>query len=138
MKHIKRLNPSYSLNDLQQTSLILNGELEKPLSERETRLISRSVKKKDYKSSCYPFRPYCNPEIKCPLDINPNLTSEGFIKMLYPAFEVYPWEILDLAAVDSDKAKTVRELRAEKEMNPMIDVILKGKGLKIGDEAKDG
>ena len=137
MKHIKRLNPNYSLETIYQTALILNDELKEPLNKRETRAISKSIDKNDYKSSCYPFKHYCSPGIRCPLNkrSSKHLTSGGYVKMLYPAIKIRPWDIEDLTGIKNDIAERIRESREERGINPYIDVILKSKGVKIGDEA---
>ncbi|MEN6554700.1 MAG: primase C-terminal domain-containing protein [Methanobacterium sp.] len=143
MKHIKQLNPKILQSQLQQTAQQLNKNLKRPLSEREVIALSTSVMRHEYKSSCYPFKPYCTPSNNC--ETKPYhrknqkylkmLDVENKIRQLKPAIEAYPWDFEDLSKLTAEQADIIREFRIDKGINPMMDNLLKLKHVKVGDEA---
>ena len=144
MKQVRQLNPYSSFDDLHQTVLLLNKHLPTPLSARECRTIAVSVLKHQYKSSCFPFRKFCDKSCNC--NNKPyNTTKKGLwkhvdkknrVKMLIKeGVTAYPWDIEDTSKLTSEQAEGVMELREFKGINPMIDTVLKLKDVEIGDEA---
>lgn len=144
MKKIKELNPRLSQPDLHKICKELNTNLPTALNQREVRAITKSIYEHDYKSSCIPFKQYCDPSIHCKFNkpynaFNKNylkhLTRKNQVKKLLPAVHACPWDFEDLSKLTPEQAKIIREFREEKGINPKIDSVLIYNGLKVGDEA---
>ncbi len=145
INHLRRFNNKTTNEQLNKQALILNKHLNQPLPKKEIETLVQHVTKTQYKSSCKKFKNYCQ---KCNIGSNKKPFKEykkGYwktirknntiIKKLTNGVETYPWDIEDTTLMNETQKKDVLELREQKGMNPIIDTVLKLRGIKIGDEA---
>lgn len=142
-KRVRELNPQISQGDLYKNITTLNQNLQDPLNKRELRTITHSVMGHQYKASCLPFRKFCNPSGNCQRNKPYNTTQKGLwkevdlknkLKRCKPV-EVYPWDVEDTSKLTMEQRESVLELREFKEVNPLIDYVMKNKRVKIGDKS---
>ena len=145
LNHLKRFNDAASKKDFYETSLKLNEQLDKPLSSHEIKNIIKNIYTHSYKSSCKSFEPYCQ---KCKLGTKKkpyNQYKNGYWKTidrtnlihkdLVGGLDFYPWDIEDTIKLTPEQKTAVYELRESKGINPIIDTVLKYRGIKIGGAA---
>nr|WP_302578298.1 primase C-terminal domain-containing protein [Methanobrevibacter arboriphilus] len=145
INHLRRFNKKTTNKQLNKEALILNNHLNKPLQEKEIKTITEHVTKTHYKSTCKKFNDYCQ---KCNIGSNKKPFKEykknywktikndnTIIKKLTNGVKLYPWDIEDTNNLDETQKELILELREQKGINPIIDTVLKLRGIKIGDEA---
>ncbi|MBF4468828.1 MAG: primase C-terminal domain-containing protein [Methanobrevibacter arboriphilus] len=144
INHLRRFNNKISTEQLTKQAILLNNHLNKPLQEKEIKTITEHVTKTHYKSTCKKFNEYCK---KCNLGSNKQNYNQKnnywktirkdntIIKKLTNGVKLYPWDIEDTNNLDETQKELILELREQKGINPIIDTVLKLRGIKIGDEA---
>jgi len=145
LNHLKRFNGTASQKEFYETSLKLNEQLNKPLSPHELKNIIKNIYTHSYKSSCKSFEPYCQ---KCKLGTRKkpyNQYKPGYYKTfnqynlihkdLVAGLEICPWDIEDTTDLTPEQKDRVYALREYKGINPIIDTVLKYRGILIGEAA---
>lgn len=146
INHVRRFNPKSDYNELYRIALVLNQELSSPLQKGEVETLTKHVLKQEYKSSCKKYQKYCAGYPCNCYHKHFNQLGEAWWKYVdhenklknipgVKGKEVYPWEILDTSKLSQDQVDDIWKLRMSKGINPRIDVVLKLKGIPIGDEA---
>lgn len=148
INHVRRFNPETNITELTNTAQELNKQLPESLTQHEVKTITKSVMRREYKSSCKKYRTYC-PHFPCELVQHKkpfNQLGSNWWKYIdknnlvynIPGIgnvEIYPWEIMDTSKLSDVEVDRIYELRRFKGINPLIDRILKLKGIPVGDEA---
>jgi hypothetical protein len=144
INHLKQFNKKEPLTNIKKVALQLNKKLQTPLNENEVENIVKSTSK-NYKSNCYKFSKFCK---RCNVGTRKKPYNQfrkkywktikrnnTVVKTLTNGACLYPWDIVDTSMLSIDDSRLVRELRDSKGINPIIDDVLKLRGIKIGDEA---
>lgn len=148
INHLRRYNQTANIDEITQEALSINKALKSPLSEHEVAVVCKHVLAKNYRSSCWKFKPYCrhckygkfrklfrNSKPNYWKHINENNRIVG-IKTI-PDDVFYPWDILDTSKLDDAQIKRVQESRELRGIPIAIDAIVKSYGIPIGDDAID-
>lgn len=162
INHLRHYNKTAPIDNLVKEALQINKSFDEPLGEHEVRVICNHVIAKDYRTSCWKFKQYCQ---HCKYgkfhknfkDSKPNywkhLNEDNKLVNIknIPDNEFHPWDITDTSKLHDIERKTengVEVITAEsqkatiynfREMMgiPMaIDTIVKSYGIPIGDKAK--
>ena len=145
MAHLRKYNKNTGKTEFITKAEELNKNLFDPLPKHEIKNIIKNVFTHDYKSNCLNFKEHCE---KCRLGHNKikfNQYMKGYWKTidqnnlihvdLVSGLQVYLWDILDTALLTPEQKQMVYDLRISKGLNPIIDNILKYRGVSIGDKA---
>ena len=147
LNHLRHYNQTASVEDIVQEALSINKAFTSPLSEQEVTVVCQHVINKNYRTSCWKFKPYCkhcrygkfrklfrNSKPNYWKHINEHNRLVG-IKLI-PDNEVYPWDILDTSKLTPEKAAEIQMFREQMGIPIAIDAIVKSYGIPIGDKAK--
>jgi len=147
LNHLRHYNQTATFEDIVKEALSINKAFNSPLSNQEVTTVCQHVISKNYRTSCWKFKPYCkhcrygkfrklfrNSKPNYWKHINEHNRLVG-IKLL-PDDEVYPWDILDTSKLNPKDATTIQRFREEMGIPIAIDSIVKSYGIPIGDKAK--
>ena len=147
INHLTYYNQTATIEDIVNEALSINKTFTSPLSEHEVTVVCQHAIKKDYRTSCWKFRKYCqhcrygkfrklwrNSKPGYWKHINENNRLIG-IKLI-PDDEIYPWDITDTSKLKSKDAEVIQQFREQRGIPIAIDQIVKSYGIPIGDKAK--
>ena len=147
INHLRRYNQTATIDEITQEALSINKALKSPLSEHEVSVVCKHVLSKNYRTSCWKFKPYCkhcrygkfrklfrNSKPNYWKHINENNKLIG-IKTLADD-EYYPWDILDTSKLNPKERSIIQQFREQMGIPIAIDAIVKSYGIPIGDKAK--
>jgi len=147
LAHLTHYNKTAPINDLETEALHINKHFSNPLSENEVTTVLQHTLKKNYRTSCWKFKPYCKhcrygkfrkifrnskPGYWKHINENNRLVN---IKLLEDD-TYYPWDILDTSKLTEQERATIQMFREEMGIPIAIDNIVKSYGIPIGDKAK--
>lgn len=147
LNHLRHYNQTASFEDILQEALSINKAFTSPLPKQEVAVVCQHVMSKNYRTSCWKFKPYCK---HCRYGkfrklwrdskkgywkhINENNKLTG-IKLIEDD-TYYPWDILDIDKLTPEQAIVIQRFRDEMGIPIAIDRIVKSYGIPIGDKAK--
>ena len=147
INHLRHYNKNASIDEINKEALSINKTLNSPLSEKEVNVVCQHVMSKNYRTSCWKFKQYCqhcrygkfrklwrNSKKEYWKHINENNRLVG-IKLLKDD-TYYPWDILDIDKLTPEQAIVIQRFRDEMGIPIAIDRIVKSYGIPIGDKAK--
>lgn len=147
INHLRHYNQNTTIEDITNEALSINKAFTSPLSEHEVKVICQHVMNKNYRTSCWKFKPYCkhcrhgkfrklwrNSKKGYWKHINENNRLVG-IKLLEDD-TYYPWDILDTSKMSPGDRSVIQRFREEMGIPIAIDRIVKSYGIPIGDKAK--
>ena len=147
INHLTHYNQKATIKDITNEALSINKAFTSPLPDNEVTVICEHALKKDYRTSCWKFKPYCkhcrygqvrklwrNSKKGYWKHINENNRIVGI--NLLADNEYYPWDILDTSKMKPEDAMTIQRFREEMGIPIAIDAIVKSYGIPIGDKAK--
>ena len=147
INHLSYYNKNAKIEDIINEALSINKAFTTPLPEMEVKVICQHAIKKNYHTSCWKFKKYCqhckygkfkkiwrNSKPNYWKHINEENRLIG-IKLI-PDNEVYPWDILDTSKLNDNECGIIRRFREEMGIPIAIDTIVKSYGIPIGDKAK--
>ena len=147
INHLRRYNQTATIDDIIKEALSINKALESPLSQKEVAVVCKHVTSKNYKTTCWKFKPYCkhcrygefhksfrNSKKGYWKHLNENNKLVG-IKVIADD-EYYPWDILDTSKLTAEERVSIQQFREQMGIPIDIDKIVKNYGIPIGDKAK--
>lgn len=146
INHIRFHNPRANKEDLFRVSLEVNECLRVPLSADEVRVIALHTLKQPYRTTCKHFINFCK---KCRFGNKKprwrdakgywkviNKKNRVDLKYVTPkGMELYLWDIIDTSELTEEDKMKVMLLRESKGIDPLIDEVIKGYGVPVGDAA---
>ena len=130
INHLTHYNQTATIEDIVKEALSINKAFTSPLNEQEVTVVCQHAIQKDYHTSCWKFRKYCQ---HCRY-INENNRLVG-IKLIEDDM-YYPWDILDTTKLSDGDKLVVQRFREEMGIPIAIDSIVKSYGIPVGDKAK--
>ena len=147
INHLRRYNPNATIEELTEEAQSINKALTSPLHDKEVSVVCKHATSKNYKTSCWKFKPYCqhcrygefhksfrNSKKGYWKHINENNRLIG-IKLIEDDV-YYPWDILDTRKLTNEEQASIHQFREEMGIPIAIDEIVKLYGIPIGDKAK--
>ena len=147
LAHLTHYNQTAMMEDLTKEALSINNAFKSPLNEHEVETVLQHTLKKNYRTSCWRFKPYCKhcrygkfrktfrnskPNYWKHLNENNRLVD---IKLIEDDM-YYPWDILDTSKLTPEEKSMIQKFREEMGIPIAIDQIVKSYGIPIGDKAK--
>ena len=147
LAHLRHYNQTALIDDLETEAIEINKHFRQQLSEHEVKTVLQHTLKKNYRTSCWKFKPYCkhcrygkfrktfrNSKKDYWKHINEHNRLTG-IKLIEDDM-YYPWDILDTSKMNPKDAAEIHKFREEMGIPMAIDTIVKAYGIPIGDKAK--
>ena len=158
INHLRHYNKTATFEDIEKEALSINKAFKSPLNTDEVHVVCQHVMNKNYRTSCWKFKPYCkhckygkfhklfrNSKPNYWKHINEHNRLVG-IKTL-PDDVFYPWDIVDTNTIEDihlengeirKKEDIIKSILISREMRGLplgIDRIVKSHGIPIGDDA---
>ena len=147
INHLRHYNQTVNIDEITEEALSINKAFQSPLSEHEVGVVCQHVLAKNYRTSCWKFKTYCqhcrygkfrkqfmNSKRNYWKHINENNRLIN-IKLI-PDDEYYPWDILDTSKLNQKDRVVIQKFREQMGIPIAIDQIVKSYGIPIGDKAK--
>ena len=147
LAHLRHYNQTATIDEITEEALSINKALKSPLSEHEVSAVCKHVLAKNYRTSCWKFKPYCkhcrygkfrklfrNSKPGYWKHINENNRLIGIRTIADD--EYYPWDILDTSKLNQKERSIIQQFREQMGIPIAIDAIVKSYGIPIGDKAK--
>ena len=147
LAHLRHYNKTAPMDSIVNEAISINKAFNSPLNEQEVTTICKHVISKDYRTTCWKFKPYCKhcrygkfrktfrnskPDYWKHLNENNRLVD---IKLLEDDM-YYPWDILDTSKMTPEDKAVIQAFRDEMGIPIAIDSIVKSYGIPIGEKAK--
>ena len=147
LAHLRHYNQTAMTEDLITEAIAINNYFRQPLSEHEVNTVLQHTLNKNYRTSCWKFKPYCKhcrygKFRKIFRNTKPNYWKHinehnRIINIkLIEDDTYYPWDILDTSKLSEGDRKIIQEFREQMGIPIAIDSIVKSYGIPIGDKAK--